>query len=120
MLIALGTLVAIDYAGVYGFWRTWPILIILFGVLKLLEHSAANRRALPRRTHGYGKARRRYGRTGRRQHARTQRARRKRDMRRGSVIGPLILIGFGALFCYAICGRRFRWWISSRAFGRSC
>jgi hypothetical protein len=39
MLIALGTLVAIDYAGVYGFWRTWPILIILFGLLKLLEHS---------------------------------------------------------------------------------
>lgn len=41
MLIALGTLVAIDYAGVYGFWRTWPILIILFGLLKLLEHSGA-------------------------------------------------------------------------------
>lgn len=39
MLIALGSLVAIDYAGVYGFWRTWPILIILFGLLKLLEHS---------------------------------------------------------------------------------
>ncbi len=39
MLIALGTLVAIDYAGMYGFWRTWPILIILFGLLKLLEHS---------------------------------------------------------------------------------
>ena len=41
MLIALGTLVAIDYAGVFGFWRTWPILIILFGLLKLLEHSGA-------------------------------------------------------------------------------
>jgi hypothetical protein len=41
MLIALGALVAIDYAGVYGFWRTWPILIILFGLLKLLEHSGA-------------------------------------------------------------------------------
>jgi hypothetical protein len=37
MLITLGALVAIDYAGIYGFWRTWPILIIVFGVLKLLE-----------------------------------------------------------------------------------
>ena len=41
MLITLGALVAIDYAGVYGFWRTWPILIIIFGVLKLLERAAA-------------------------------------------------------------------------------
>src|SRR5271155_3623022 len=40
MLITLGTLVAIDYAGVYGFWRTWPILIIVYGILKLLERSA--------------------------------------------------------------------------------
>ncbi len=39
MLIVLGALVEIDYAGVYGFWRTWPILIILFGLLKLLEHA---------------------------------------------------------------------------------
>ena len=41
MLITLGALVAIDYAGVYGFWRTWPILIIVFGVLKLLERAGA-------------------------------------------------------------------------------
>jgi len=41
MLIALGALVAIDYAGIYGFWRTWPILIIVFGVLKLLERAVA-------------------------------------------------------------------------------
>ncbi len=41
MLITLGALVAIDYAGVYGFWRTWPILIIVFGVLKLLERATA-------------------------------------------------------------------------------
>jgi hypothetical protein len=39
MLITLGALVAIDYAGVYGFWWTWPILIIVFGLLKLLERS---------------------------------------------------------------------------------
>jgi hypothetical protein len=37
MLIALGGLVEIDYMGIYGFGRTWPILIILFGILKLME-----------------------------------------------------------------------------------
>jgi hypothetical protein len=41
MLITLGSLVAIDYAGIYGFWRTWPILIIMFGLLKLLERASA-------------------------------------------------------------------------------
>ncbi len=41
MLITLGSLVAIDYAGIYGFWRTWPILIIVFGLLKLLERATA-------------------------------------------------------------------------------
>lgn len=41
MLITLGALVAIDYAGIYGFWRTWPVLIIVFGVLKLLERGTA-------------------------------------------------------------------------------
>jgi hypothetical protein len=41
MLITLGALVAIDYAGIYGFWRTWPILIIVFGLLKLLERASA-------------------------------------------------------------------------------
>ena len=41
MLITLGALVAIDYAGVYGFWRTWPVLIIVFCLLKLLERAGA-------------------------------------------------------------------------------
>ena len=41
MLILLGTLVVIDYWGIYGFSRTWPVLIIAFGVLKLLEKAAA-------------------------------------------------------------------------------
>ena len=40
MLITLGSLVAIDYFGIYGFSRTWPILIIVFGSLKLLEKIA--------------------------------------------------------------------------------
>jgi hypothetical protein len=41
MLITLGGLVEIDYMGVYGFSRTWPVLIIVFGLLKLLERVAA-------------------------------------------------------------------------------
>lgn len=40
MLITLGALVEIDYAGIYSFWRTWPILIIVFGLLKLIERGA--------------------------------------------------------------------------------
>ena len=42
MLITLGSLVAMDYFGVYGFSRTWPLLIIMFGILKLLEKIAEN------------------------------------------------------------------------------
>jgi fatty acid desaturase len=44
MLIALGALVAMDYFGIYGFSRTWPMLIIIFGCLKLLERIVADPR----------------------------------------------------------------------------
>ncbi|WP_031495583.1 hypothetical protein [Bryobacter aggregatus] len=37
MLITLGTLMAIDHAGGVRFSRTWPVLIIIFGLLKLGE-----------------------------------------------------------------------------------
>jgi hypothetical protein len=47
MLIALGSLVALDYFGVRGFGQTWPVLIILFGVLKLLEKAVARPVAPP-------------------------------------------------------------------------
>ena len=47
MLIMLGTLVAMDYFDVYGFGRTWPILIILFGILKLLEKIVTHPHAYP-------------------------------------------------------------------------
>ena len=38
MLITFGVLVAMDHVG-YGlsFWRTWPLLFIVYGVLKLVE-----------------------------------------------------------------------------------
>jgi hypothetical protein len=37
MLMTLGGLFAIDYFGPYPFYRTWPVLLIVVGVLKLAE-----------------------------------------------------------------------------------
>ncbi len=38
MLIVFGALVALDHtAGGLSFWRTWPLLFIVYGVLKLVE-----------------------------------------------------------------------------------
>lgn len=40
MLITLGVLVALDYfEGLSFSRRTWPVLLIVFGVLKLLERA---------------------------------------------------------------------------------
>jgi len=41
MLIALGVLLAIDRTGPFSFGRTWPVLVILFGLFKLLERAGA-------------------------------------------------------------------------------
>ena len=46
MLITIGTLFAIDHFGPYGISRTWPIILIMLGLLKLLER-AATRSAVP-------------------------------------------------------------------------
>jgi cell wall-active antibiotic response 4TMS protein YvqF len=43
MLIALGVLLAIDHAGRTSFARTWPVLLILFGALTLLERAGDRR-----------------------------------------------------------------------------
>jgi cell wall-active antibiotic response 4TMS protein YvqF len=40
LLITLGGLFAMEQFDSFSFSRTWPILIIVFGVLKLLERSA--------------------------------------------------------------------------------
>jgi len=40
LLITIGVLIVIDYNTPFGFSHTWPILIIVFGVLKLLERVA--------------------------------------------------------------------------------
>lgn len=47
LLAALGVLFALDQAGTLYFRQTWPLLIILFGVLKLLEKSAEPQVAAP-------------------------------------------------------------------------
>ena len=41
VLIVMGVLFALDHSGVIDFWRTWPVLIILIGVMKLIERLLA-------------------------------------------------------------------------------
>jgi hypothetical protein len=38
MLVTLGTLFMIDHAGGVGFIRTWPVLLIVLGLLRLGEY----------------------------------------------------------------------------------
>ncbi len=40
LLITLGILFAIHQAGVLSFSRTWPLIIIVIGLLKLIERMA--------------------------------------------------------------------------------
>ena len=40
LLIALGVLLLMQRFSDFGFHRSWPILVILFGVLKLAERAA--------------------------------------------------------------------------------
>lgn len=41
MMMTLGVLLAIDHFGQFSFGRTWPLLVIVFGVLKLAERMVA-------------------------------------------------------------------------------
>ena len=41
VLITMGILFAIDQNGGLPFYRTWPVLFIVFGVLKLVERVVA-------------------------------------------------------------------------------
>jgi hypothetical protein len=38
MLVTLGTLFMIDHSGGASFHRTWPVLLIVLGVMRLGEH----------------------------------------------------------------------------------
>jgi hypothetical protein len=39
LMITLGVLLAVDQAGPVGFGRTWPVLLIVFGLFKLAERA---------------------------------------------------------------------------------
>ncbi len=41
LLITLGALFVADYYGPWPFSRTWPLLLIVFGFMKLVERAAA-------------------------------------------------------------------------------
>jgi hypothetical protein len=45
LLITLGALFTADYFAGYSFHRTWPVLLIVFGLLKLLERLSAGQAA---------------------------------------------------------------------------
>ncbi|MFL6414908.1 MAG: hypothetical protein ACJ74Y_04465 [Bryobacteraceae bacterium] len=42
LLITLGILFAIHQAGGFPIYRTWPLLIIVVGVMKLMERTASS------------------------------------------------------------------------------
>ncbi len=46
LMITLGLLFVADRYGAAGFGQTWPVLIIAYGILKLLERLALRRREL--------------------------------------------------------------------------
>lgn len=37
LLITIGTLFAVHQAGILSFSRTWPLIIIMLGIMKLVE-----------------------------------------------------------------------------------
>jgi hypothetical protein len=45
LLITLGVLFTVDYFYGYPFHRTWPVLLIVFGILKLLERMSVRQAA---------------------------------------------------------------------------
>ncbi len=42
MLTTLGVLLSVDHLGYTSFGRTWPVLLIVFGLCKLLDHMGAD------------------------------------------------------------------------------
>jgi hypothetical protein len=45
MLITLGVLFLVDYFTPYPFYKTFPVLLIIFGFLKLLERMVSGSRS---------------------------------------------------------------------------
>lgn len=47
LLITIGVLFALEQSGRVSFTRTWPLIIIVVGVMKLLERTAAGPQTAP-------------------------------------------------------------------------
>ena len=47
LLIVLGLLFVGDYFGPFPFYQTWPVLLIVYGALKLLERVLVPRESAP-------------------------------------------------------------------------
>jgi hypothetical protein len=47
LLITLGILFAVHQAGIVRFSRTWPVIIIVVGIMKLLERMASPQAPAP-------------------------------------------------------------------------
>jgi hypothetical protein len=47
VLIVFGALFALDHAGQFAFRQTWPVLFIVYGVMKLLERTLAPKPEVP-------------------------------------------------------------------------
>jgi hypothetical protein len=47
LLTILGILFAVAQSGGYSVWRTWPVLLIVYGALKLLERMPRRPKAEP-------------------------------------------------------------------------
>lgn len=54
LLTILGGLFAIDYFGPYPFYRTWPVLLIAYGALWLLERVVRDTEIGPRPESPFG------------------------------------------------------------------
>jgi hypothetical protein len=47
VLIVIGALFAFDHAGQFSFRQTWPVLFIVYGMMKLLERTLAPKPEVP-------------------------------------------------------------------------
>jgi hypothetical protein len=52
MLITVGALFAVDHFGPYGIGRTWPVILIVLGLLKLAERATTGSAPAPDPTKG--------------------------------------------------------------------
>jgi hypothetical protein len=52
VMITLGAMLALDHFTDYRFWRTWPVLLIVLGIMKLFERLFAADGAAPEQQPG--------------------------------------------------------------------